>query len=145
MHTNLWLYHIGRREEQIKRLQKEFGYSRSNAEKLYEYHRFQGQQFVFNMAFGAFIAYKAQPFHDAAAKSFPLFRKSWMALPIRGTAFMMAYYFASQIQNKIFAKYNTKFRKDPMNRGINGNTYLHNQDLISKFRFFENDGASADA
>ena len=29
--------------------------------------------------------------------------------------------------------------------GVNSAVYLHNQDLISKFRFFENGGAAADA
>ena len=79
------------------RIENDYGYDRSNAEKVYEYQSIQGQQVLLNTAIGSFAAYKAGPFQDAAAKSYPLFRKTWMKLPIRLTAFAGAYYVGSQL------------------------------------------------
>ena len=76
--------------------------------------------------------------------SYPLFRKAWMRFPIQGAVFGSMYYFASQAQTKWF----TKFSKNHYNNSkgyIRPENYLHNVDLISKFRFFENGEACADA
>jgi|TARA_B110001450_G_scaffold250470_1_gene269186 hypothetical protein len=50
------------REEQIKRIQHEYGYNRNTAAKVYEYEEFKGKQAMFNIAAGAFAAYKVGPF-----------------------------------------------------------------------------------
>jgi|TARA_B110000285_G_C14970673_1_gene536383 hypothetical protein len=50
------------REEQIKRMEYEYGYNRDTAAKVYEYQEFKGRQQLFNIAAGAFAAYKVGPF-----------------------------------------------------------------------------------
>ena len=83
------------RELQIKRIQAEYGYDRSNAEKIYEIHSMQGTQIVGNTIIASIAAYKVNPFHNAAAENYPLFRKAWMKVPIRLGAFGCAYYVAN--------------------------------------------------
>jgi hypothetical protein len=70
-----------------------------------------------------------------------------MRVPVQATAFMGAYYVAAQLQHKLFMRFSKKwYRPSPTDRqGLNANTYLNNHDLISKFRFFEDGVASADA
>lgn len=98
---------------------------------------------MFNTAVGAFAAYKAGPFQDAAAHNYVLFRKTWMKAPIRLAAFGGAYYVANQLQNRFFPRLPLSYwRRGGM---TNANAYLANQDLISKFRIFEDSSASADA
>jgi len=52
---------------------------------------------LLNSAIGSFAAYKAGPFQDAAQHSYPLFRKTWMKVPIRLAAFGGAYYAAGML------------------------------------------------
>jgi hypothetical protein len=88
-----------------------------------------------------------RPFQNELANHYPLFRKSWMRVPVQATAFMGAYYVVAQLQHKLFMRFSKKwYRPGPNNKqGVNANTYLNNNDLISKFRFFEDGVASADA
>ena len=134
---------VGAREYRIKQLQQEFGYDRDNAAKFLEYQTMQGQQVIFNLAVGSFAAYKANPFQNAAAANYVLFRKTWMKLPVRMAFFGAAYYCAAQMQTRVFPKLHLNYWKDGGQR--NGNIYLNNQDLISKFRVFDNSSAAADA
>ena len=109
-----------------------------------DYQQLKGQQVFFNTLVGGYCAYKFQPMHAEAALSYPLFRKRWMRYPIQGAVFGSMYYFASQAQTKIF----TKFSKNHYNNSkgyVRPEAFLHNVDLISKFRFFENGEAQADA
>ena len=46
----------GMREEQIKKIQTEFGYSYDDAEKVLEIQNYKTAQVVFNSAVGAFAA-----------------------------------------------------------------------------------------
>jgi hypothetical protein len=57
----------------------------------------QGYQIGLNTALGAFVAYKAGPFQNAAASNYALFRKTWMKAPIRLGAFGIAYIAANQL------------------------------------------------
>ena len=50
------------REEQIMRIQHEYGYDRVTAAKVYEYQEFKGKQQIFAAAAGAFAAFKVGPF-----------------------------------------------------------------------------------
>lgn len=68
-----------------------------------------------------------------------------MKVPIQATAFGAAYYVAAQLQHKLFLRFSNKFYRPEGRLGVNPNTYLNNHDLISKFRFFEDGVASADA
>lgn len=136
---------LRRTEDAIKRIQLEYGYDRDNAARLYEYQVFQGKQIIFNSAVAAFAANRWGPMQAEAARSIPLFRKAWMRFPMQATVFGGAYYVASQLQHKLFLRFSKKFYKPEERLGVNGNTYLNNHDLISKFRFFENGEAAADA
>ena len=97
------------------------------------------------MGVGAFAAYKAGPLQREAAASYPLFRKAWMRFPFQASVFCGAYYCAGQLQTRIFPKFSKSFyrAKDGRN-GISPNSYQANHDLISKFRLFEGNTASAD-
>jgi hypothetical protein len=68
-----------------------------------------------------------------------------MKYPIHAAAFGGAYYCAAQLQHKFFLRFSSKWYKPEERLGVNPNTYLNNHDLISKFRFFEDGVASADA
>lgn len=102
----------------------------------------QGTQMALSSVLGVMAAVKVGPFQTATAKYYPLFRKSWMKLPMRLTAFWGAYYCGNQLQTRLFPRFNLSYYK---NGGINENIHMGNQDLIAKFRFFEHEGASADA
>lgn len=54
--------HIRFEEEQIKRIQAEYGYDRANAARIYEYQQFKGKQIVFNTAVSLFAANRVRPF-----------------------------------------------------------------------------------
>jgi|APSaa5957512535_1039671.scaffolds.fasta_scaffold291047_2 hypothetical protein len=60
----------------------EYGYDRDNAERVYDYNAVKGQQALFSTMFAGFFAYKFGPMHNEAAKTYPLFRKMWMRIPI---------------------------------------------------------------
>ena len=74
--------YLKRREDQIKRIQLEYGYDRDNAERVMDYQQLKGQQVFFNTVVGGYCAYKFQPMHAEAAAAYPLFRKRWMRYPI---------------------------------------------------------------
>jgi len=90
---------------------------------------------MFAAAVGTFAAYKAGPFQEAAGQTYVLFRKTWMKVPIRLAAFGCGFYVANQLKTRLFPRLNVEYYRKG---GINPNIYLANQDLISKFRFFEN-------
>lgn len=100
---------------------------------------------MFNSAVGAFAAHRVGPFQKELANHYPLFRKAWMKVPIQATAFGGAYYVAAQLQHKFFLRFSNKFYRPEGRVGLTANHYLNNHDLISKFRFFEDGVASADA
>jgi hypothetical protein len=100
---------------------------------------------VFNTAVSLIAAHRVKPFQNELANHYPLFRKSWMRLPVQATAFAGAYYVAAQLQHKLFLRFSRKWVTPSERMGVNSNTYLNNHDLISKFRFFEDGVASADA
>ena len=73
-------------------MEREFGYDRDNAAIIYEYQQYKGRQILFNTLVGGACAMKFAPVQREAALSHPLFRKPWMAIPIKLTVFMTAYY-----------------------------------------------------
>lgn len=135
---------LRRRESSIRRIQQEYGYDRDNSERVYDYNAVKGQEFVFSTAFASFFAYKFGPMQIEAAKSYPLFRKIWMRVPIQGAVFAGMFYVGTQMNTKIFPKLSWKNYNNSTG-GVHENNYLHNMDYISKFRFFENGEAQCDA
>ena len=89
---------------------------------------------MLNTAFGAFAAYKAGPFQDAAASNYALFRKTWMKLPFRLGAFAGAYIVAGQLSTRMFPRLHYKYWKSG---GMKEPHYMAHQDLIAKFRIFD--------
>lgn len=100
---------------------------------------------MFNTAVSLFAAHRVRPFQAELANHYPLFRKAWMRVPVQATAFAGAYYVAAQLQLKLFPRFSKKWSKPSERPGVTPNTYLNNHDLISKFRFFEDGMAQADA
>jgi len=76
------------------------------------------------------------------AKAYPLFRKTWMRVPIQGTVFCGAAYCANQLQVRYFPKLSYHFYDKHKGGGIGSNIHLGKQDLISKFRIFENNAVA---
>ena len=111
---------------------------------MYEYQNFKQTQMTFNVLFGAFAAYKFNPIQREASAAIPLFRKSWMKVPIRLGVFKIGFYTAAQLQTRFFPKFSRKHYLNDKNPGVSPQTYLANHDLISKFRFFDDEPASAD-
>ena len=122
------------------------GYSREDAAKLYEYQSFLGAKTAMCSGVGAFCAYKAGPFQAEAALRHPLFRKAWMRVPMQAAAFAGGYYVAAQFSTRFFPKYFTYsfYSRESGKNGISANSYQHDHDLISKFRFFDGTPATAD-
>lgn len=58
---------------------------------------------------GAFAAHRVGPFQAEAALGHPLFRKTWMRVPMQATAFAAAYYVAAQFSTRFFPKLSMKF------------------------------------
>lgn len=126
-------------EAQLKSLQLERGIGREEAAKLSEYYAFLAYQVAFNGAVGLWAAKRFRPIHAQAAKSYALFAKGWMGLPLQLGVFWCAYYAAGQLQTRTFPKFSWKHFK--AEGGVSANTYQGNHDLVSKFRFFEGTGA----
>jgi hypothetical protein len=76
-----------------------------------------------------------------------------MKYNIQIAGFAFAYWCTSMLHLRIFPKLSMKYLrteggayndKTVSGQGQSGNTYLHNQDLVSKFRIFDNNPAMAD-
>lgn len=99
---------------------------------------------MFNTAVGAFAWNRLIPFQKEASGSYPLFRKAWLRHSVGMTGFAAGYWLAGQFQTRIIPKFSYKHYKNATG-GVDGTQFLNNQDLVSKFRFFENSTAYADA
>jgi len=84
-----------RREVAIKKLQSTYGYSREDAEKIFEMSAVRTVETAFSASIGLVAAYKARPINEDLALRWRLFRKPWMRLPVPVAAFGMAYYVGS--------------------------------------------------
>ena len=144
---NVPISHTRFRERCIRKIQDEYGYSRDNAAKMHEYQELKGKQYTMNILIGGICAWKCGPIQREAALTYPLFRKTWMKLPIQGSAFIAGVFCANQLTTHYFPKLSFKYIKERTQGGYNGVTgevYQGQQDLVSKFRMFENGGALAD-
>jgi hypothetical protein len=95
---------------------------------------------------GGFAAHRVRPFQAEAAKFHPLFRKSWMQIPMMATAFAGAYYVTGQFTTRFFPKLSRNFYRPAEDRaGIRAESYQSNHDLVSRFRLFDGTPAAADA
>lgn len=93
---------------------------------------------AFSASIGLVAAYKARPINEDLALRWRLFRKPWMRLPVPVAAFGMAYYVGSQIPAKLFHKWSGNDSR------ISFDHYAGQNDLVGKFRVFENDNIRDD-
>ena len=124
---------LRRREHTIKKLEATYGYSREDAEKVYEMSAVRAVNTLFGASIGLFASYKSVPIAEDLALRWRLFRKPWMRYQVPIAAFMMAYYVGMQIPARIFHK---GAKKDPH---VSFDHYASEQDLVGKFRLFAND------
>jgi len=94
---NIPNHHFRFRENQIMKIQAEFGYDRENAEKILEYQLYKGHQYFFNTLVGAFAWNRLIPFQKEASGSYPIFRKPWLRHSVGFTAFLGASYCAQMM------------------------------------------------
>ena len=113
------------REDQIKRIQVEFGYSYDDAEKVLEIQNYKTTQTMFNSAIGLVAANRAGPLQKEIAAINPLFRKAWMRYPLQLTAFGGAYYCAGKFTTKLFThfSYYKYYRPRDGSQGVSANNY----------------------
>ena len=69
---------LRRRENNIKKLQATYGYSREDAEKIYQMQAVRAMESAFGASIGLVAAYKARPLNEDLALRWRLFRKPWM-------------------------------------------------------------------
>ena len=127
------------REDAIRRIQTEFGYSYEDAEKVLEVQNYKTTQFVFNAGVGLFAANRVGPLHREVAHVHPLFRKAWMRYPIQLTAFGGAFFCANKLTTKLFNHFSFMnfYRPRDGRLGVSAESYQGGQDLVAKFRIFE--------
>lgn len=99
---------------------------------------------MFNTLIGGFAAWKCNPFRINAMSTYTIFRKRWMQLPMQTAAFIMTMFMANQFQTRLFRKFEWSSYVN-YKGGVKDTTYMNNYDLVSKFRFFEEGVAHADA
>lgn len=82
-------------------------------------------------AIGTAAAYKFQPIAREAARSYAIFRKSWMRWPIQATVFGAAFFIGGLLPTRLFRKFD---RKD---KGISHEVYTGRNDIVGRFRLFD--------
>ncbi len=80
------------REAHIDRIQASYGYSREDAEKVYEITQLRSLETIFGFGCGAFAFYKVGPIQRELSHSIRLFRKPWLRYPMQIAAFGAAFY-----------------------------------------------------
>jgi hypothetical protein len=81
---------------------------------------------------GALAVYKLNPIIKEVEHSYKIFRKAWMKYPLKAGLFGLAYYVALQIPSRLG-------RKISWTPEVTHDTYSSSNDLVSRFRLFEND------
>lgn len=109
-----------------------YEYDRDNAEKAFEYMKYQRAKYLLGATCGTVALYWARPFQRRAEEYSLLFKKPWMKLPIYAFAFTCAFYGGIQLPSRIFYKFSPS-----KNEGVSHAVYSSSQDMVSKFRMFE--------
>ena len=128
---------IRARQWHIDRLQRSYGYDRENAEKVFEIMQVRQVEFLFGASLGAFAAYKVGPIQKELAHNWALFRKPWMRFPLQLCAFGVVYWVGCQIPPRVLRKFTMYNYWQPGN-GVDHDTYKGENDLVGRFRLYEN-------
>lgn len=79
------------REHQIQKIMYSYGYDRENAEKVHEINKIHTVEVLWGAFCGGAAVFKTRPIRAEMAKSYGIFRKSWMRYPIPAVIFGAAY------------------------------------------------------
>lgn len=123
------------REATIHKIMVSYGYDRDNAIKVYEMQRVRNAETLFGAACGALAVYKFNPIAKEQARSFPLMRKAWMRYPVPLAVFAAAYHVGTMLPSRFG-------RKLQYDQNVTSNTYTSSDDLVGRFRLFDNDPTS---
>lgn len=129
--------HFANEEFLVRKIMATYDYDRENAVKILEYIRVKRVETIFGAGIGALAVYKANPVLRELEVNNPLFRKAWMRVPLRLTAFVGAYYIGTQLPVRLFRKISRK------SKGVTQETAFAEFDYTSRFRLFENNNADA--
>ena len=89
-------------------MQTSFGYDRANALKLYEAQEVRHVEQFFGCAVGAFAVFKSRPIRAEIARSYPIFRKPWMRIPLPAVVFLATYHVATALPQRFGRKLSWK-------------------------------------
>jgi hypothetical protein len=92
------------RENSIQKIMVSYGYDRENAEKVYEIGRVRAAESLFGATCGAIAVFKYAPVGNMKAKSYGMFRKTWMRFPIPIAVFSLAYYISTMLPSRFGRK-----------------------------------------
>jgi hypothetical protein len=106
----------------VRKLQDEFGCDRENAAKMHDYQELKGKQYTLNLLVGGYCAWKMGPIQGELGRSYPLFRKTWMKVPLGGTMFLAGAFCANQFTTHFFNKLSMSYIKSRPGGGLNGVT-----------------------
>lgn len=109
-----------------------YGYDRENAEKVYEIQHVRAAEKLFGTVVGAAAVAKTYPIFREHGKSYGLFRKTWMKFPVPLAIFGVAYTVATMLPSRAG-------RKLSFSPTVSHNTYTSCDDLVGRFRLFENE------
>jgi len=86
---------------------------------------------MWGSACGALAVYKTLPFIKEMSLSYGIMRKAWMRYPIPAVIFFATYHVATALPQRVGRRITT----DPT---VNHNTYTGADDVVGRFRLFEN-------
>jgi hypothetical protein len=89
-------------------MQTSFGYDRANALKVYEAQEVRRVEQIFGCAVGAFAVIKSRPIRAEIARSYPIFRKPWMRIPLPAAVFFATYHVATALPQRFGRKFSWK-------------------------------------
>lgn len=129
------------REYTIRRIGNSFGYSRDDAEKVYEMMQVRKYEVAWGSAFGGFFAWKANAWCNELAHSIRIFRKPWMRYTTQAIVFGMGYYCGLMVPSRILGKFSRSDNVMHQYRGfgvsgVTHDTYVSRADMVSRFRLF---------
>lgn len=107
-----------------------YGYDRDNALKYLEAKEVRAVQTLFGCSVGAFAVLKSKPIRSEIARTYPLFRKPWMRVPIPAAIFFAGYHIGTALPQRFG-------RKISWTPEVSHDVYTSQEDLVGRFRLFQ--------
>ena len=92
------------REHSIRRIEKSFGYSRDDSEKVYDIMKVNQMEQLFGTVIGGVCALKIGAIQRELAHSIRIFRKPWLRYCSQAAVFAMSYYCGIMIPSRVLYK-----------------------------------------